>query len=324
MSTPATAYRYFVYGLSVASTINLPDLEPTDPSGVPDVVIEQGATQPAVTAVPEGQVLLDLVMRNSRWYCLVRREDGSHVCRVFGVADFLITSTLDGVTVAPFEGMKPGMERVMLTGTILSLLLQLRGECILHASAIERRGAALAFVGNSGRGKSTMATLMCREGAANVVTDDVLRVEQSADGRPLARRGVRGLRLRTTAEAIVATVEAEMGRRSSADDRAVVRPTWTSGELMPLLGIVIPTPNREGGGLTAERLPTAAAMMSLLAFPRVLGWRDPAFLARQFDQMAWIAKQVPVFAVQVPWGPPFAAELSEQLLAAIEWRGPTG
>ncbi|MDQ7993990.1 MAG: hypothetical protein AAGC63_16635, partial [Propionicimonas sp.] len=75
--------------------------------------------------------------------------------------DFEIDSSLSEVMVCPFEDMQPGLDRVLATGTLLSIVLQLRGDCVLHASAVERDGRALAFVGQSGRGKSTMATLMC-------------------------------------------------------------------------------------------------------------------------------------------------------------------
>ncbi|MRR12527.1 hypothetical protein EG835_08705, partial [bacterium] len=58
----------------------------------------------------------------------------------------------------------------------LPFALALRGHVVLHASAVEAGGGAVAFVGESGIGKSTLArelgALGCR-----VLSDDLLRVE---------------------------------------------------------------------------------------------------------------------------------------------------
>jgi hypothetical protein len=71
----------------------------------------------------------------------------------------------------PFHEMIPWVR-----GPLLGYVLRLQGACSLHASAVARGGQALAFVGEVGAGKSTLAAALARRGFA-AVSDDVLRVE---------------------------------------------------------------------------------------------------------------------------------------------------
>jgi hypothetical protein len=65
---------------------------------------------------------------------------------------------------------------------ISALLGHLRGEITLHSSCVAYQGVAMAFIGESLVGKSTMAALLCRDGARELVSDDLtsLRVEGSS------------------------------------------------------------------------------------------------------------------------------------------------
>ena len=73
---------------------------------------------------------------------------------------------------------------MLVGGTLLAFVLTMRGEAVLHASAVQVGDAALAFVGASGMGKSTMATLLCADGA-RLVTDDVLRLDTTSSATDL-------------------------------------------------------------------------------------------------------------------------------------------
>ena len=65
-----------------------------------------------------------------------------------------------------------------LLGPVLGLLLRLRGEVCLHASAVVLVGRVAIFVGEAGAGKSTTGAAFARKGHP-IVSDDVVRlVEQ--------------------------------------------------------------------------------------------------------------------------------------------------
>jgi hypothetical protein len=58
--------------------------------------------------------------------------------------------------------------------------MHLRGQHVLHASAVERDGRALAFTAMSGTGKSTLAASFVARGFS-LVADDGVRLERHAD-----------------------------------------------------------------------------------------------------------------------------------------------
>ncbi len=64
--------------------------------------------------------------------------------------------------------------------TGVAILLHQRGRLVLHASAAVVAGQAVAFVGESGYGKSTLALALTPPG--EVLTDDVLPIRIDTDG----------------------------------------------------------------------------------------------------------------------------------------------
>jgi len=111
-------------------------------------------------------------------YTLVESTAGYHL-RCHGVCDRTTSHGLDESVCFPDPAADPGLLPVIISGTMISVVLALGGHLVLHASAVDIGGVALAFVGQSGMGKSTLATIMCVAGA-RLITDDVLRVEPAS------------------------------------------------------------------------------------------------------------------------------------------------
>jgi len=72
----------------------------------------------------------------------------------------------------------------------LGVCLNLQGQIAIHANAVDLAGQAVAFVGDSGRGKSTL-TAYCLLQGAGLITDDVF----TADAQALAQPGYPRLKL---------------------------------------------------------------------------------------------------------------------------------
>lgn len=309
--------RTLLYGLRVHSELplhqdrRLADAEPAD------VTIIMGAEIPVSEHPPDGSLLLDLELAR-RMYCATRHDDGHYTFRCHRVCDFVISPDLATVTVRMMRGGSPELAAVLASGTLLSFILAMQGHAVLHASAVQVNDVVVAFVGMSGMGKSTMAGLMCSSGA-RLVTDDVLRVDLDDDGPPSCHLGATELRLRKGAEGLFARLAAEPASRRTQDDRQAVRMVDAQPGRLPLAGIVIPRPHHDGSHtrLSVERLQPLQALLTLIRFPRILGWQDPAVLGRQFDELGAITERVPVFVANMPWGPPFADELPAELLDAM-------
>lgn len=69
--------------------------------------------------------------------------------------------------------------RPFILGAIISILLRQRGLLVLHASSVAINGEAVAFIGESGWGKSTLAEAFHSQGYS-ILTDDVMAVSLDA------------------------------------------------------------------------------------------------------------------------------------------------
>lgn len=83
---------------------------------------------------------------------------------------------------------------ILLWGSVMGILLRLRGMVCLHASAVAIDGAAVAFVGHSDAGKSTTAAAFSRAGHG-VLADDLVTLDDRHGGEYRVHRGYSHLRL---------------------------------------------------------------------------------------------------------------------------------
>src|SRR5690625_3218856 len=307
-----------LYGLTIRSEL---PLHGRPVSGRPshDIDIRMAEEIPRPDGPPQGRTMVH-VEADVPYLTCVARDDGYYVARFYGNCDFVIDPALATVDVHMFERGDVGMAGVFATGTLLSFVLAVRGDPVLHASAVQIEDSALAFVGRSGMGKSTMATLMCAAGA-DLVTDDVLRLDLSGSGLPTCYLGATELRLRKAAGDLGLRFGSAPRQWITADSRNALQPAQARTDRLPLAAIVIPFPDRELPTCEVRRLPTAEAVLSLVQFPRVLGWEDPDILGRQFEQVVDIAKRTPVFIARVPWGPPFSTEIPAAIATAVGLNG---
>lgn len=305
-----------LYGLDIVSELDLFARRVRVTEGA-DVRVGLGATVPATTELPVGDLAAQWSTDTGLTASFVRRADGSHLLRFESTCDVVVDSRAERVTVHLVEGVPDAMGGVLVGGTVLAYVLMLRGEVVLHASAVDVGGQAVAFVGSSGMGKTTLATMMCRDGGL-LITDDVLRLSRGAAGEYGCALGATELRLRAAAAGLTDEFAEGGSHRRTADDRRALSVPAATEEGVWLSALLIPRPRRDGSELTLTRLPPAAAALSLLSFPRILGLRDQGMLAAQFDQSIDLAGRVPVYIADVPWGPPFEADLSDRLLAALD------
>jgi hypothetical protein len=305
-------FRYHAHGLRVDSDIALP-LPPADPNDARgnDLVLRRRPDRPVPTTDPSGDPIARVCDRNGTPFYSITGDDAGTRLRYPGMCEFAGGPGLRdvGVTLAP--GRDPGVIPVLASGMLLALHLRLRGELVLHASAVGVGKAALAFVGASGMGKSTMATVMCGAGYP-LLTDDVLRVQLRPD-EVVVHTGSTETRLREAAQPLADG----LASRRTADGRLAVAPGSFVGPPIPLAACVVPQPSRECDRVRIRRLSGARALLLLSRFPRIPGWVQPTALAREFEQLADLVTRVVVYEARIPWGPPFAPDLPADLLVRL-------
>ena len=141
--------------------------------------------------------------------------------RYAGICDVTLDRERKTIIVHRSPQADPGLIPIFLEGSVLAHALTAEGLLVLHASAVEVEGRALAIVGPSGAGKSTLAALLCAAGA-RLVADDALRVD-ATDSGAVCFPGTRGLRLRPAA-ASLGGEDRGSGGGETADGRIAVLP----------------------------------------------------------------------------------------------------
>jgi hypothetical protein len=292
-------------GLRLRSEVPLPF--PPSSASAWDVDVRWGAEQPESDVLPPGERIVSFGDDEDRWYTGTRTDDG-YLLRFRRCGEFVISADLREVVVRPDPAGEHEILPVLLAGTCIAFLLALRGETVLHASAVTAGDGALAFVGHTGQGKTTLAALLCLAGSA-LISDDVLVVRP---GRPVTCvGGASELRLRPSAAPLL---DATAATRVTEDDRTGYVPLRRAPESHRLAALVVPVPSRTALEVRARRLSPGDALAALLGMPRVHGWRLPEVLGRDFSVLAGVVNDLAVHEVTIPWGPPFSPVIVPALL----------
>ena len=119
------------------------------------------------------------------------RVDNRYLLRFTGFADFTISSDGLEIIANPVQGVSEQTVEHLYLNVALPLAFSRQLKLVLHASAVEMDNTAVAFLGVSGRGKSTLAASFSTSGF-RFLTDDGLQLEPGAGGRfaPSAYSGV--------------------------------------------------------------------------------------------------------------------------------------
>jgi hypothetical protein len=310
---PSHIYR--AHGLVVASDIEL--ALPPGPRGpnAPDMVLRMGGEHVVPDEHPAGTQIATTKRRDGTTLYHFARDHEHVVLRYPRLCEFIGDPTLSDIMIYMHPGVDRGIAPVLVGGAVIAVHLRLRNELVLHASAVRAGDRAVAFVGASGMGKSTLAAALCRNGY-DLVTDDVLRVDLTGGTTPRALPGSTENRLRPSARQLADDAPAH-AVRPTADGRLALRsPAWSTAPL-PLSACVVPFPSRGAQDLAVHRLPRAGALLRLLRFPRIVGWTDPVTAAAEFQALADLVERVPVFDVAIPWGLPFRPGLLASLVETV-------
>lgn len=107
---------------------------------------------------------------------LFYRLESGFLARFIGIADFVLAADGGAVECVPVpEAGRPWQP--IYAQQVLPLLRSLRGEAVFHGGAVCRDGHAMAFLGPSGQGKSTL-TAACAARGMPFLTDDCLVVTE--------------------------------------------------------------------------------------------------------------------------------------------------
>ena len=109
------------------------------------------------------------------WTFFYRQQSG-YLLRFPDMADFEVSADGRHARGWPAPGTAPSTVDHLYLNQVLPLALSRQGKLMLHGSAVDIQGHGVAFIGESGRGKSTLAASFAT-GGTHFLTDDGLRLE---------------------------------------------------------------------------------------------------------------------------------------------------
>jgi hypothetical protein len=171
-------FCYSAYGLGIHSALPLPELTPLA-EATADVLIRTGSLD---WLPPEREQMSCSFDDAANRAFLSWPSVGGF--RISGGSEIVI----DPVGCVDSQTDYASLVRLPLLGSVFAVLLHQRGLLVLHASAVEIHGKAIAFVGPKGQGKSTIAAMLYARGH-RLLADDLVAVSWNQNGRPCVLPG---------------------------------------------------------------------------------------------------------------------------------------
>jgi hypothetical protein len=180
----------------------------------------------------------------------------------------------------------------------LPLAAVLRGHDALHASAVSLDGRTIAFLGERGMGKTSIAVNLALLGAS-IVTDDVLALSLNGDVRAFPGAGV--ISVRREEDRLLSGWERQqvgtpLGRGAKVYREIGRQPTPTTLAAIYLLS------RRVDGGRPAVVEVGPPDLRTLLGSFFVTFVATPSRLVRQLDLCAALVRSVRFFRLEMPAG----------------------
>jgi hypothetical protein len=299
-------FQYWAYGLGIHSAFLLPELEAVAEAKA-DVVIRQGSLEEALPqSVQQNQVFWskpeEIYFFWDQVGRLLVREGREIIVDLCSEAD-------------------EALLRLNLLGAGLAVLLYQRGYLVLHASSIAIQGQVVAFLGEKGQGKSTLAATLFERGHA-LVADDAVPVDMRRSDGLTTVAGFPQFKLWPDAIAalgydptILPRLNADFEKRSHRITTGFTR------EHLPLQSVIVLT---EGASLSLKQLSPQDAFPQLMKHwylsPVSAQLLQGANAVQHLQQITTLIRCVPVYCLERPRSLallPKAADLIENTFLTV-------
>lgn len=180
LATDRPSFNYFAFGLRISANREVPGLMPCGLPYPPDLTVWLGsvpaefrtangsASDPASEGMTPDQA-------SQSWVTIWKYENFYRV-RYTDSTEFFVERSGGAVWATWPNELTVADTATYLLGPVMNIVLRLRGVFALHASVVRIGGAAVAFVGPEGAGKSTTAAAFALAGYA-VLTDDIAAID---------------------------------------------------------------------------------------------------------------------------------------------------
>jgi hypothetical protein len=313
---------YRIFDVCIRSQILLPELPPCRES------------EPSITVkmVESSQLDLEGFTNCHDWKrdagpqmqtCRSARRDADYLLSFLGLASFHINP--DGIiSCLPDPGTTDGLVRQLLLNQVLPRYLAHTGALLLHASAVSlANGKTVAFLGESGHGKSTLASY-CHQHGAQIIDDDCLLL-RSENQRISVTGGVPTIRLYP--DSLHALDHNPAGFVPYVDNSGKQQMRLPAGStpgsepraLDALFLLAAPGDTSAGDAVRIEPAAGQAAMMAILSSAFNLDPSDPDTMTRTFSHAGWVLTEGKGLRVHHLHYPREHAKLPQVLQALLDY-----
>jgi hypothetical protein len=292
---------YRIFDLALDSQISLPELaEIRGSEEFIRITVESDAGFPEPSGGvwqhefldPEGHVTI----RSAR-------TEGQYLLKFPDICDFIVSPEGSSIICIPQADVPDESVRHLLLDQVVPRMLGQDGRLVLHASAIALAdGSAVAFVGESGWGKSTIASAFYDDGF-RLLTDDCLLLKAAPDG-VVCIPNYYGLRLYQDSADAVLGIEMATGAAVAhyTDKRRHLYRTGSSQQqagwtrLAAIFLLNHPEQSTDSGMVRIEPIKGAEEMTAIIRQMFVLDPTDSALTIKQFKLAAsLVTSNLPIF-----------------------------
>ncbi len=292
--------NYCFYGVSITSQWPLYPQESGE-GGLGKVKLYEGTGSHFAGAAAEAAGRLS----SSKWVQYARLQDGADYLHWPDLFEFIISA--DGQQIAGRALSETAIEmfRTYLLGQVISLALLKQGIEPLHSTVVVIDGQAIAILGDTGYGKSTLAAALLQSGAS-LLTDDLLVVRQNGAGW-LAYPGPPRMKLfpeaaHTFLGEQVAGIPMNPLTSKLVIPLATHQITHLATKLAAIYVLRSPTAKRLGDKVTIRKRQQHKACLDLIAGTYNTLVRTPDRLTQQFNLATHLALSIPIKSLSYPRG----------------------
>lgn len=293
-------FSYRAYGLGIHSAIPLPELIVARTAA--DVVVRFGSVGGSHFLAPN--------VDSDRWV----GSQGLYMC--WKEAGCFLVRSGQEIIVEPVSDATEQVLRLCLLGPVLGALLHQRGMLVLHASAVVISDGVVAFLGESGEGKSTTAAALHARGYS-IMADDIVALDLSAIGAPMVPPAFPRLKFSPQSAAALNYSLETLTEFHPEDHRREYRAVEGFPQMpLPLKAIYVLA---EGTSLGIERLHSQEAFVELVRHSYAASLlKTVGATSAHFHQCVDVVKFVPIYRLRrqlsVAVLPEVAQLVEEQLL----------
>jgi hypothetical protein len=261
------------------------------------LVVMQPARQDDLGQVPFHQWMIN---GQTLWASFHRVPDG-YLLRFPNLADFTVSEDGNRVVATPVAGVSGQTIEHLYQFQVLPLALSRKFELVLHASAVEIGSFAVAFLGQSGLGKSSLAASFSTQGH-RFLTDDGLHLNKTDEGQYWVNPGYPAIRLWQDSRAALIPQDARLSPpldytpkiRVLADDEMAFSDTPRPLRCIYLLG--------QGESRTVVIQPLAGneIMVELVRNCFLLDIQEREMLTHHFGSLSELARKDMFFRLDYP------------------------